>query len=548
MIHYHPRTGRFHCVKRTRVSRRRGWEVLCPTPQSVQRLTTLQLVFDAFLSGVEDETVTKMAKRPARWVGLPSAPALGRAVREFMLRRSFTLREFIMTLLLPSLRVALEFPTLFTAASPREDSAPTTVEDIGAMRNCSVVVNQPVVSFTRRQMWCLLSNMFFRTFASRTEAVTRDDAEVGGADDLDWVDARMLPTTDYTEIFAAPDGANNVEVTKLLLLFDFLTDAQRWTPLHGAEVEMTAYRLRVAPAVAQGLLPKHWCAVATASAFSPASSLSSTLGPLLPVVLHPLAESIDDQQGMIRLDFANRWIGGGALSGGAVQEEITFAQCPALNALRWYQSRMGHAESIVVTDYRQYGRVQAGTYGSLLSYGEAFCPPRTCRGALLAVDALDFRSDTVDEHSRAAVYREVMKLVSGLSGAAVHALPAVAGGNWGCGVFGGDYELKFLIQWAACGIAGKELHYCPFDNNAFEGFVPRVKDRLERGCVPALTTSNLITFLYQLEDAPDQGDDEAAPEEMRTATTGEAFGFVWSSFLRHFRLLREEESSTKESS
>ncbi|KPI85482.1 putative poly (ADP-ribose) glycohydrolase [Leptomonas seymouri] len=533
-------------MKRARVDRRRGFEVLCPTLHAVRRLATLQVALDAFLSDVEDDAVAKFAKRPARWVGLPSAPALCRAVRVFVLRHSFTLREFIVTLLLPSLRVALEFPMLFAPSSPTETASSIVMEDSGAMLSCSVYVNQPVASFTRRQVWCLLSNMFFCAFRSRTEDAT-DESDIDDEGDIGWVDARLLPTTDYTDVLAAPDGANDVEVAKLQVVFDFFMEAHMWTPQQCAEVEMTAYRLRAPLAVAQGFLPRRWCAASTASApcsWSP--SVASTMGTLLPVVLHPLGESIDDQHEAIRLDFANRWIGGGALSSGAVQEEVTFAQCPALNALRWYQSRLGHSESIVVMDYRQYGCMQAGTYGSLLRYGEACCPPRTCRGALLAVDALDFRFDTVDEYSQAAVYREMMKLVGGLSSAALSALPTVAGGNWGCGVFGGDYELKFLIQWAACSITGKALHYFPFDNTAFESFLPHVTQRLKRGCTPALTASSLITFLYQLEDASD--DESEVSVTAAKEPTRATFGFVWSSFLRQFCLINEDEMRAAEHS
>lgn len=509
-------------MKRARVNRLRGWEVLCPTLRAVRRLTMLKFALDAFLNGSEDAAVTKMAKRPSQWVGLPSAPALGSATREFMLRRSITLREFIVMMLLPCLDVALEFPTLFAS----------TVGEDGAPCSCCIAVDQPVVSLTRRQVWCLLANMFFCAFRPRIEP-DDDDSALDDADAPDWVDARLLPTTDYAEMLAAPEKANEIEVAKLLLLFDFFVEAQRWTSRQEMEeVEMIACRSRAAPALARSLLPRVWCAVPHAS---PSTSSPAALPPLLPVVLHPLGESIDDQSTMIRIDFANRCIGGGALSNGAVQEEITFAQCPALNTLRWYQTQLGHAESVVVTHYYQYGQVQPGTYGRTLHYGNAVIPPRACGGALLVVDALDFRFDTVDEYSQAAVYRELVKLIGGLSSPAVASLLAVAGGNWGCGVFGGDLELKLLLQWAACGVAGKELHYFPFDKAGCDRFIPHVTQRLRRGCAPPLTTENLISFLYTLEDVSD-ADEESARGDDR-ATAGDAFGFAWSSFLKHFCLL-----------
>jgi len=40
----------------------------------------------------------------------------------------------------------------------------------------------------------------------------------------------------------------------------------------------------------------------------------------------------------------------------------------------------------------------------------------------------------------------------------------VASGNWGCGAFGGNIELKTLIQWMAATMAGRPLHYHTFSS------------------------------------------------------------------------------------
>jgi len=39
-----------------------------------------------------------------------------------------------------------------------------------------------------------------------------------------------------------------------------------------------------------------------------------------------------------------------------------------------------------------------------------------------------------------------------------------ATGNWGCGVFGGDPQLKAIIQWIAASVCGKSIVYFPFDD------------------------------------------------------------------------------------
>ena len=39
-------------------------------------------------------------------------------------------------------------------------------------------------------------------------------------------------------------------------------------------------------------------------------------------------------------------------------------------------------------------------------------------------------------------------------------------GNWGCGAFGGNLQLKFLIQWMAASLVGRDLVYCPFGSKS----------------------------------------------------------------------------------
>ena len=42
----------------------------------------------------------------------------------------------------------------------------------------------------------------------------------------------------------------------------------------------------------------------------------------------------------------------------------------------------------------------------------------------------------------------------------------ISTGNWGCGAFGGDFELKFIQQWLAATFAGVEkLYYYTFKRN-----------------------------------------------------------------------------------
>jgi poly(ADP-ribose) glycohydrolase len=39
---------------------------------------------------------------------------------------------------------------------------------------------------------------------------------------------------------------------------------------------------------------------------------------------------------------------------------------------------------------------------------------------------------------------------------------SIATGNWGCGAFGGNAKLKFVLQWVASSLAERSLVYCTF--------------------------------------------------------------------------------------
>ena len=45
----------------------------------------------------------------------------------------------------------------------------------------------------------------------------------------------------------------------------------------------------------------------------------------------------------------------------------------------------------------------------------------------------------------------------------------IATGKWGCGAFGGDPQLKFLIQWMVVSVLGRPMMFHTFqDNNKLE--------------------------------------------------------------------------------
>merc|ERR1712232_1282958 len=83
---------------------------------------------------------------------------------------------------------------------------------------------------------------------------------------------------------------------------------------------------------------------------------------------------------------------------------------------------------------------------------------------IVAFDALVFPG--ASQYGEACLLRELSKAyVACLGDPTEHdgeRRVAFATGNWGCGVFGGDPQLKSLIQWLAASAAQRELIYFPF--------------------------------------------------------------------------------------
>ncbi len=95
--------------------------------------------------------------------------------------------------------------------------------------------------------------------------------------------------------------------------------------------------------------------------------------------------------------------------------------------------------------------------------------------SIVAIDAIPVMFHGGFEYQKQDIVRELNKAYSGFSfpissdedvSAQDPANPAtlvpVATGNWGCGAFGGDKELKALLQWMAASRVGRAVKYFTF--------------------------------------------------------------------------------------
>ncbi|XP_042552253.1 poly(ADP-ribose) glycohydrolase isoform X1 [Dipodomys spectabilis] len=175
-------------------------------------------------------------------------------------------------------------------------------------------------------------------------------------------------------------------------------------------------------------------------------------------------------QGMLQVDFANRFVGGGVTSAGLVQEEIRFLINPELIVSRLFTEVLDHNECLIITGTEQYSEYTgyAETYRWARSHedgSERDDWQRRCT-EIVAIDALHFRR-YLDQFVPEKMRRELNKAYCGFvrPGVPSEHLSAVATGNWGCGAFGGDARLKALIQILAAAAAERDVVYFTFGDS-----------------------------------------------------------------------------------
>ncbi|GLD62818.1 poly(ADP-ribose) glycohydrolase-like isoform X1 [Lates japonicus] len=200
----------------------------------------------------------------------------------------------------------------------------------------------------------------------------------------------------------------------------------------------------------------------------------------------------DDGYGMLQVDFANRFVGGGVTSSGLVQEEIRFLINPELIVSRLFTEALDHNECLIIT-------VLSG------------CKDKAYCGFA--------RPEEQNQN-----------------------LAAVATGNWGCGVFGGDTRLKALLQMLAAAEAGRDVAYFTFgdsqlmtDVHNMHSFltqrsisVGEVYDLLGqyyssvcKSCLGRRPDVSLYSFIYQQVSpslAPDESDRRSARQQVSADT------------------------------
>ncbi|XP_044257907.1 poly(ADP-ribose) glycohydrolase-like [Tribolium madens] len=175
--------------------------------------------------------------------------------------------------------------------------------------------------------------------------------------------------------------------------------------------------------------------------------------------------TIEEAVGFLQVDFANKFIGGGVLSYGCVQEEIRFVICPELIISRLFTEVLGDGEAVIITGIERYSNYSG--YSNTFKWDGPFIDDTPFddygrrKTTLAVIDATQF-TKSKDQFHCSTILRELNKAYVGFSCREKQNLAPVATGNWGCGAFKGDPNLKSLIQLMACSASGRDLVYYSF--------------------------------------------------------------------------------------
>ncbi len=183
-----------------------------------------------------------------------------------------------------------------------------------------------------------------------------------------------------------------------------------------------------------------------------AAEENSRAVPLCRLLVEPRA-SICASHAPLRANFANASLGGGALSGGCVQEEILFSQRPELCVGLLLCEELGAEEAVVMRGAARYSATR-GYHREFQWAGDVFMGGEDASPHdYVAFDALHFQErDAHGQWHGKNLRRELRKALAAFAVPGGGPAPAVATGNWGCGAFHGHPSLKALLQWAAASI------------------------------------------------------------------------------------------------
>lgn len=183
------------------------------------------------------------------------------------------------------------------------------------------------------------------------------------------------------------------------------------------------------------------------------------------------SDTIESASGCLQVDFANKFVGGGVLGGGSVQEEIRFVINPELIVSKLFTECLDDGEALIITGTEQFNSYVG--YASSFQFAGDFndttpldeCNRRKTR--IVAIDALPYRN-YYEQFKEENLKRDINKAYVGFANNDDTDRQPVATGLWGAGAFNGHPIRSALIQFIACRATHRNLIFYTFNDEVME--------------------------------------------------------------------------------
>ncbi|CAO2835944.1 unnamed protein product [Amaranthus hypochondriacus] len=279
---------------------------------------------------------------------------------------------------------------------------------------------------------------------------------------------------------------------------------------------------------------------------------ANSVAPLCEFKVFPTGLIEDHPAGALEVDFADPSFGGIVLTMGCLQEEIRFMMNPELIVGMLFLPSMADNEAIEIVGAERFSNYKG--YNSTFQYDGDHVDRRGLdrfhrrMSRIIAIDASAMPG--TNQYRSKFLMREVNKAFCGFLNHPHYQTQecdsnaGVATGNWGCGVFGGDPEIKSILQWLAASQASRSfISYYTFGLETLQILdqvvveivsqkwtVGDLWNRLSDYCLNRLDGQTKFGFFKYLIPSIEQDDSGSSTYYKRIgANESEFSGVLWSS-------------------
>lgn len=265
--------------------------------------------------------------------------------------------------------------------------------------------------------------------------------------------ANVMQAFNMDRMFASVHDRYPEQENRIMCIIHYFERVCTSTPSNFVSFERKVLSLEQNPSVVPLPLPELW---------------AKSVVPLCKFKVFPTGMIEDHPPGSLEVDFADEYIGGLSLTDGCLQEEIRFMINPELIAAMLFLPAMSANEAIEIVGAERFSNYKG--YDASFQYDGDHVDNKGIdsmgrrMSKVIAIDALRLGRGGAVQYKHKNLLREVNKAFCGFLDHSKHQQQqapdtdeGIVTGNWGCGVFGGDPEIKSIIQWVAASQASRSF-------------------------------------------------------------------------------------------